>query len=52
MLNLIEQIFSNSIFVRNRENALKIAKEENINTVTQEGEVFYAGAYLGKIGRF
>lgn len=31
---------------------MKIAKEEHINTVTQEGEIFYAGAYLGKIGRF
>lgn len=44
--------FDKTVFVENPQTAAEIAKEEDITAVTTDGEVFYPGSYLAKVGLF
>ena len=49
---MINNIFDKTVLVENPQIASQIAKEEEMNAVTTDGEVFYAGSYVAKLGYF
>jgi len=50
--NLINKIFGKTLLVKNYEVGLNLAKQANMNCITRENEIIYAGAILTKIGRY
>ena len=44
-------IFGNTVIVTDKILGSKICKEENVNVVTNEGEVFYSGGFIAKLGK-
>lgn len=47
---LIDKIFEKSLLVESKEKAYEISKNKRMNCVTHQGEVYFSGSYLAKIG--
>lgn len=50
--NLIHKTFGKTLLVKNYETGLNLAKQVNMNCITRDNEIIYAGAILTKIGRY
>jgi len=50
--NLVHKVFGKTLLVKNYETGLNLAKQFNMNCITRDNEVIYAGAILTKIGRY
>jgi structural maintenance of chromosome 3 (chondroitin sulfate proteoglycan 6) len=50
--NLIHKIFGKTLLVKNYEIGLSFAKQVNMNCITRDNEIIYAGAILTKIGSY
>lgn len=48
--NLIDKIFGKTLLVKNYDTGLNLAKQVNMNCITRDNEIIYAGAILTKIG--
>jgi chromosome segregation ATPase len=49
---LVHNIFSKVVMVTNYPLAMQVAKEYNLNCITPDHQIVYAGAFITQVGQF